>query len=139
MDWQLLAYAADKLGPVNILILASLGSAVFAFIWIGIHTTAGVILFCLLYGCFSGAFISLAMSVVAAALCPDMGVLGVRLGMICLPTAIGFLVGNPIAGTILKYSWTGLQVLCGGAMVLATLGVLVLRFIKVGDDFRAKC
>ena len=68
-----------------------------------------------------------------------MSVLGVRMGMICFPTAIGFLIGNPIAGTILKRSWTGLQVFCGGTMVLATLGVSVVKIIKVGKDFRAKC
>ena len=111
----------------------------FAFIWIGIHTTIGLILFCLFYGFFSGAFISLSLNVIAAALCPHTSVLGVRMGMICFPTAIGFLIGNPIAGTILKHSWTGLQVFCGGTMVLATLGVSVVRIMKVGKDFQAKC
>ena len=139
LDLQLLAYAADKFGPVNILILSSLGSAIFAFIWIGTHTITGVILFCLFYGFFSGAFTSLSLNVLAAALCPNMSVLGVRMGMICSPTAIGFLIENPIAGTILKHVWIGLQVLCGGTMVLATLGVSMVKLMKVGKDFRAKC
>ena len=68
-----------------------------------------------------------------------MSVLGVRMGMICFPTAIGFLIGNPIAGTILKRSWTGLQVFCGGTMVLATLGVLVVKIMNFVKVFRAKC
>lgn len=68
-----------------------------------------------------------------------MSVLGVRMGMICFPTAIGFLIGNPIGGAILKDSWIGLQIFCGGAMVLATLGVSVVKIMKVGTDFQAKC
>ena len=117
----------------------SLGSAAFTFIWIGMRNTAGVILFCLFYGFFSGASISLSLRVVAAILCPYLGVLGVRIGMICLPTAIGFLTGNPVAGAILKHSWTGLQTFCGGTIALATLGILVVRIMEAGKDVRAKC
>lgn len=117
----------------------SLGSAVFTFIRIGIRNTAGLVAFCLSYGCFSGAFISLSLSVVAATLCPNLGVLGVRIGVICLPTAIGFLIGNPAAGAILEHSWTGLQAFCGGTIALATLGILMVMIMMAGKDIRVKC
>ena len=136
---KLLTYTADKLGPINILLVSSLGSAVFAFIWIGIHNTAGIIAFCIFYGAFSGAFISLCLSVIAATLCPHMGVLGVRIGMICVPTAIGFLIGGPIAGAILQHSWTGLQAFCGSTVAIGTVGIAAVRVMKVGFRGRVKC
>ena len=37
---QLLTYTADKIGPVNVLLMFSLGTAIFAFIWIAIRDTA---------------------------------------------------------------------------------------------------
>lgn len=115
------------------------GSAVFTFIWIGIRNTAGLVAFCLFDGCFSGAFISLSLSVVAATLCLNLGVLGVRIGVICLPTAIGFLIGNPAAGTILEHSWTSLHAFYGENIALATLGILIIRIMKAGKDIRVKC
>lgn len=75
---------------------------------------------------------------VAATLCPHVGVLGVRIGTICIPTAISFLIRNPIAGAILRHSWTGVQAFCGGAVAIATLGIAALRFMKVGKDVRGK-
>ena len=135
---KVLSYCADKIGTINILIVASLGSAIFGFIWIAVKTTSALILFCILYGFFSGAFISLSLSVVSTKLCPHAGLLGVRIGMICYPTAIGFLVGAPVAGIIVRHSWFGVQIFCGGSVALATVGVILVRFLKAGRDLWAK-
>ena len=75
----------------------------------------------------------------ASALCPHLGLLGVRMGMLFLPTAVGLFIGNPIAGAILKTNWVGLQVFCGATVGLSTASMFVARFIKVGAGVRAKC
>ena len=59
--------------------------------------------------------------------------------MICVPTAIGFLIGGPIAGEILQHSWIGLQAFCGGTVAVGIVGIAVVRIMKVGFRGRVKC
>ena len=50
---RLLAFFADKTGPINLTIPALLISAILAFAWIVIHSLAGILVFAVLYGvCF---------------------------------------------------------------------------------------
>ncbi len=48
---QIPNYIADKIGPMNVLAPCCLIAALLSFVWIGIKTQAGMIVFCLLYGC----------------------------------------------------------------------------------------
>ena len=93
--------------------------------------------FCLLFGFFSGNFISLAPSILVT-LCPNLGVFGVRLGMLFVPMAIGPLIGNPIAGAVLDHGWVALQAFCGATTVFAVLLALALRIMKAGIRLKAK-
>lgn len=106
----------------------SLVATIIAFSWIRVDTTAGVIIFCVLYGFFSGTFVSLSGTVLATVLCPHMGVLGVRMGMLSIPMAAGLLIGNPIAGAILRGSWTSLQAFCGAILGLSTICLVATKF-----------
>ncbi|KAK4244362.1 major facilitator superfamily domain-containing protein [Corynascus novoguineensis] len=129
-------YFADRLGPFNIMAPAAACSAVLAFAWIGIRSTPGLIVFCLLYGFTSGSFVSLPAPALAA-LSPSLNVLGARIGMSFSLTGIGILIGNPIGGIILRntggsdgYGWVGLQCWAGANIVASSLAVLVARFAK---------
>lgn len=94
-------------------------TTILVFCWIAIKTSeAGLFLFCVLYGFFSGAFVSLSTPVTVT-LAPMMQDVGTRLGMFNFIGSLGILVGNPVAGAIIKTSWVGAQVFCGVACSLA--------------------
>jgi hypothetical protein len=98
-----------------------------------------MIVFCVFYGCFSGTYLSLVMTTVAAVLCPDMSVLGMRIGMACIPCATGLLIGSPIGGATVKQGWLGLQLLTGVALSISLTGMVGLRVLKVGWRFLTRC
>ncbi|KAF7865974.1 hypothetical protein EAF04_006137 [Stromatinia cepivora] len=93
---------ADIYGPFNIDTICVLLSGILAFTWISVQSTPSMILFSIFYGFFAGALTSLSPNL-AVALSLDMGVLGVRLGMLLIPISVGILVGNPIAGALESY------------------------------------
>lgn len=124
---QIPNYFADRAGPLNVMAACTFAASILAFVWIGIGTTAGVLVFCILYGFFSGSFIGLSAPVMTQVLCPHLGVLGVRLGMLSIPMAAGILIGNPIVGAIRPASWAGLQIFCGAAVGLSAICMTVAR------------
>ena len=104
----LLAYIADTAGPINVLSICTVVAGVLGFCWIPIHSiSAGLIIWSLLYGAFSGAFVSLQPSTVIS-ITDDMGAVGGRLGMNTFCAALGILIGNPLAGANLLKTGTGL-------------------------------
>lgn len=52
-------FIADKFGPYNMIIPFSFLSGVMIFAWLAVSTPAGLIVFAILYGFFSGSYISL--------------------------------------------------------------------------------
>ena len=109
------------------------------FTWLRVDSEAGVVVFCIVYGFFSGAVVSLTPTVVAISLCPDVRQFGVRWSMMAIPTALGLLVGNPIAGAVLARGYTALQVTSATSVLLATVFAVAARVAKVGWAVRRKC
>ena len=132
-------FAADTTGPLNMLIPCSAISAVLAFCWMGIHNTAGLIVFSVLYGFFSGTFVSLPPTTVVS-LSPNLGVVGTRMGMCFAFAGFGLLVGNPVAGAILGTGnqFVGVQALCGGTVAVAAVAMVWARVWKAGPSLRVK-
>lgn len=122
-------FVADKLGEINTLLACALISTILAFCWIAVKSAAGSIVFCILYGFFSGSFVSLQAAIVAR-LVPNMGVIGTWMGMCAFITGLGLLVGTPLAGVILESGWVGLQCFCGACIAASTLFVLGTRLVK---------
>lgn len=118
-------FFADKTGPLNMLIPTSGLAAILGFCWIAVDGTAGVVVFAIFYGFFSGTFVSLPPTTVVS-LSPSLAVVGTRMGMSFAFAGFGILVGNPVAGAILKSSgWTGLQLFCAclvGAAATVCIG-----------------
>ena len=90
---------ADIYGSLEIIVICTFCSAVFAYGWIGIHGLGGSIGFAIVYGFTSGAVVSIQASVVAS-LVPDVRVIGTWLGMTLFVAGLGILIGSPIAGVL---------------------------------------
>ena len=123
-------YIADKVGPYNMLVPCSAMTSILNFILIGTHNTPGIIIVTLLYGFFSGTFVSLPPTIFVA-LSPNRGLIGTRMGMGFTITSIGLLIGTPACGWILnavgwKYVWV-----FGGVMSFAgTVCISLSRMVK---------
>lgn len=94
--------------------------------------------FAVVFGFFSGSISSLSLNLTVA-LSPDPGLLGVRLGMLLVPCALGLLLGNPIAGAIDSKGWLGLQIFTGTVLIVAAILVLAVRILLYGKNWRKKC
>ncbi|KAK5114232.1 hypothetical protein LTR85_010297 [Meristemomyces frigidus] len=133
------SFIADYLGPLNVLSLCTAAAGLLGFCWIAVHhTLGGLIIWALLYGAFSGAFVSLQPSTVVS-ITDDMSIVGGRLGMNTFCAALGILVGNPIAGVIVgNGSWVGLQCFCGGTLLAGAVMIVLTRWSRVGWEVKMK-
>lgn len=123
------AFFADSstLGAVLTQGVAALCCGVLAATWMSMKKSfAGLVVWLLAYGFFSGSVISL-IPASAAVLTPDMKLLGGRIGVVFAGNALSSLVGNIVAGAILRNAggdWTGLATHCatftltGGALLV---------------------
>lgn len=123
-------FLADKTGPLNMLIPCSIISALLAYCWIDIGDVAGYFVFSLLYGFFSGTFVSLPPTTVVS-LTPSLQLVGTRMGMSFCFAGIGLLLGTPVAGAILtSHGWLGLQLFCAVSVTVAAACCVVARLSK---------
>lgn len=114
-------------------------SGVLGFLWIGVNSIYTLLVFAAVFGFFSGAISSLSLNLTVA-LSPDPGLLGVRLGMLLIPSAMGLLLGNPIAGALDSTGkWLGLQLFTGAVLVTAAMLVVVVRLLLYGRRWGKKC
>lgn len=125
-------FIADKTGPFNMFIPACLLSGVMTYCAIPVTHLTGVVVVCILYGFFSGAFVSLPPTIMVA-LTPNRAYLGTRMGMCLAFTSLGTLVGTPIGGVILDsagytavWAFGGSVIVAGGCITIAS------RIVKVG-------
>lgn len=130
---------ADYTGPINIFLPASGFTALVAFCWIAVHSAAGIIVVSLLYGFFSGGFVSLP-PVIMMSITKDFRDLGTRLGMCFALCSIAVLVGTPIGGAILSAgnSYLGVQLFCGACIAACAVVMVVIRFLRVGWSLTAR-
>ncbi|TVY42019.1 Aspyridones efflux protein [Lachnellula subtilissima] len=130
-------FFADITGPLNITFPFILLCSVIAFSWTSVHSLGQMVLFCLFYGCFSGTFVSITGPALAT-LSNDMSLVGTHMGMSFTFGALGLLVGNPVAGVLLKKGWIAPATFCGAANILAALCILGARVKKAGWTLKVK-
>jgi len=134
-------FAADHVGPLNMQTLFSACAAVLSLALIAIKNVPGILGFCVLYGFFTGTFVSLPAPTTAS-LSKDVSTLGGRLSMAFMAAGIGSLIGSPIAGAILATeggnNWNILLVWSGGLLVLSTLSMFAARVAKMGFNLTGK-
>jgi predicted MFS family arabinose efflux permease len=113
---------AVHFGTFNLLGFCVLMSGKMLFIWGAVHNTGGLAALTLFYGIFSGMKVGF-LPVALAELSPTVALIGTRTGMSLTFAAMGILVGNPIAGAILKGKpgFEGLQAFGGAFMIFSSL------------------
>ncbi|KAL4260548.1 Proton-linked Monocarboxylate Transporter [Pleurotus pulmonarius] len=91
---------ADRFGPFNIIVPVLLVNAALIFSLFGVSNEGGIVAFVVLYGAFSGAFVTL-WAPCAAALAVHPNEVGIRFGVGYFMSAFGALIGTPINGALL--------------------------------------
>lgn len=124
-------FIADKAGPLNVIIPGTIATCVLAFGWLGVKSTAGLIVFSILYGFFSGIFVSIPPTVLMTLSPP--AVLGTRMGMNFALAGLGLLIGTPVAGQLIRQVNFEAAIAFNGACVaVAALLFVASRLAKSG-------
>jgi MFS family permease len=129
-------YLADKTGPFNMIVPCALISAVLAYCWVAVENKGGLIVFCILYGFFTGSFVSLPPTAIVT-LSPRLEIVGTRMGMVFSVCGLGLLIGSPVAGAILGpgNDFLGLQLFCACTIVVSAAILYPTRVAKAGWRF----
>jgi predicted MFS family arabinose efflux permease len=115
---------ADKVGALNCLFPAALLSGIMILLLIPANSTAAVIVIVMLFGFFSGTFVSLPPTIVVH-MTKNRGLIGTRLGMCFAVVSFGMLCGPPIDGAILGGSGFTSMWIFGGIVTIAGAGLLL--------------
>jgi MFS family permease len=110
-----------RVKPIYTLLLWSFIGAVLLFSWPAIHSPAGFIIWCVVWGCVAGVLVTAPTSTIAhPVMSPSLSVIGTRMGMLWSFAAVGALVGAPIAGALADAktaSFLHTQMFAGAVMV----------------------
>ena len=95
------ALFAQKFGPAVTEMLGALSLGILIMSWIGIHSVAGITVWSVLIGFFSGLNVAIPSAVIPL-LSPSPSVVGARTGMAWSGAAFAALIGSPIAGALVN-------------------------------------
>ncbi|OCL04162.1 MFS general substrate transporter [Glonium stellatum] len=126
-------YVAHHVGSMLTWIVCALVSGMLSLCWISIESQKAFIAFSVLWGFFSAGLVTLPGSCFPN-ICPDLSLLGTRLGMSWGISSIASLIGAPIAGALLRTSTSS-----NGTPVINFLGVQVWSgvFLLLGSAWLA--
>ncbi|KAF7182468.1 hypothetical protein CNMCM7691_002038 [Aspergillus felis] len=132
---------ADCLGAYNVFTtVCCLAGILVLALWIPATSTAGTIVFAVLFGYSSGAYVSLAAALVVKI--SPVQQIGYRVGLIFLFASIGGLTTNPIAGALLAHdngSYLGMKLFSGVILLTGSTLVFCARLhhtgLKLGAEF----
>lgn len=110
-----------RVKPIYTLLTWSCIGAVLLFAWPAIHSPAGFIVWCVIWGCVAGVLVTAPTSIIAhPVISPSLSVMGTRMGMVWSFAALGSLVGAPVAGALADVSraeYLHAQMFAGAVMV----------------------
>lgn len=130
--------AADKVGKYNVFVIACGVAGIFTLgMWIPATGNAALIVFAVIFGFTSGAYVSLIGGLVAQI--SPLPEIGFRSGLVFLVGSIGGLTTNPIAGQILDTSagWSGLKGFAGAFLIAGTAVIMAVRLYHTGFKLMA--
>ncbi|KIJ37821.1 hypothetical protein M422DRAFT_60904 [Sphaerobolus stellatus SS14] len=90
-------FFADKYGPINLIILMVIGTAVIICSMFGVHTVGGVAAFAILFRFFS---VISPLSPVITSFARHPNEIGIRFGIAYIGVSLPYLTGPPIAGAL---------------------------------------
>lgn len=130
---------SDKLGPYNILVAACYIAGILSLaLWIPAASNVGNIMFSILFGFASGAYVALAAALVVRI--SKFKEIGYRTGLLFLVASVSGLTASPIAGAIVERqggAYAGMQVFSGVTLLIGSSFVLAARFCMTGLVLRA--
>ncbi|KAI1907909.1 hypothetical protein LOZ61_005856 [Ophidiomyces ophidiicola] len=116
---------SDRIGPINVMIPCAFISAVLCFCIISIKSVAGLLVLMVLYGFFSGTFVSSPTATIVSISTHSRGTIGTRLGQSFGIVSFGLLIGTPVGGVVLgKHGFRNLWVFAG--VLIAVSGVVLI-------------
>lgn len=131
-------YTADKIGPLNIQVPATLIAGVLVFTWIPAQSMGPVMAIAILYGFFSGSLVSVPPTAIAS-MTANMNELGGRIGMCFLAMAFGSLIGSPVTGAIVQsVGYDSARIYAGIMLLPGATTMAIARFVKTGFRLRIK-
>ncbi|TBU44847.1 major facilitator superfamily domain-containing protein [Dichomitus squalens] len=101
-------FLADYYGRFNVIIPMTTIASLLMFAMFGAKTEHGIIAFAILYGFFSGCFLSMAAPMITV-FAKSVDEVGIRIGFACFIFSFALLTGNPISGALLRapeYLWS---------------------------------
>lgn len=126
------ALLAQHLGPLNMIIAASIALAACGLGFLGASTISSVYVVAIFYGFCSGMFFAMQPTVFVH-LTSDMTVVGTRFGMAFTVMSVALLFGSPISGAMqgpggynASWIWCGLTVFAGSLVISGA------RILKAG-------
>ncbi|KAF9476887.1 MFS general substrate transporter [Pholiota conissans] len=124
-------FFADRFGVLNTFIICVGINGAVGFLMLLASHTAGLVIFCILYGFFFGSTISLYMPAVAY-ISPTKANMGAVMGVGITPVGVASLIGPPIAGAILGSEliwWKG--VTFASVVLISASGIeFVARYLR---------
>ncbi|KAJ7692873.1 major facilitator superfamily domain-containing protein [Mycena rosella] len=130
-------FIADRVGPYNMMIPCLAISSALTFSIFGLETFAGVVIFGVSYGFWSGSYVSLVPSLILST-ASNCGEHGTRMGVAFSIVSISMLVGTPISGALLNsagtdYVWYRPIVFCGITLGCGAAIFCLSRYLFVRD------
>lgn len=127
------AILSDWIGPELLLLGAEFMAGVLGFCWIAVDysSVAGYIVWLVAYGFISGMAVTLPPAVLPY-ICPNLAVIGTRLGMMYAVAGLGFLISSPVALALVRVhadertdflgaqAWVGACCICAAGCYLVT-------------------
>ncbi|KAH7922546.1 MFS general substrate transporter [Leucogyrophana mollusca] len=95
-------FLADFVGPFNVMIPCTVIAGGLMFLMFAATSLSGTVAFGILYGFFSGAFVSI-ITPAAASFSRDINEIGIRIGITSFIIGFALLTGTPIAGALVQY------------------------------------
>ncbi|KIM24492.1 hypothetical protein M408DRAFT_331736 [Serendipita vermifera MAFF 305830] len=123
-------FLGDIWGPFNAILVCTFGCAVLIFSMLAATNAGGIIAIAVLYGLFSGAYVSL-ISPLFASLANNLAEIGIRLGFAFTIVAFAGLIGTPISGALLTEDLLWARPLCfsGACMIVGFSCLFASRHI----------
>ncbi|TQV92910.1 monocarboxylate transporter [Cordyceps javanica] len=123
-------WVADHMGRFNmLLVISALTSiATLCFVWATALPT--LVIFSLLFGFSSGGIVPLGSACVAQTT-PDMGYIGLRIGVMMAICSVGTLAGGPATGAIkdATQQWGGVFIFCAALVMTGTCVLFTIRML----------